>query len=156
MPRQFWKHQCPGGSPFQKASPRACACGEPVVYAGWKNTAPEAMAWSQKFSGLRLVGPHRALQDRLFAGTHRQCDNCAGGGYFDAVGGLSFELCGVCDGAGYVSTISPEQRAELRSEVLAVFPSAGAPMDLPNPAFTGLVHDLGEHIIFAVPTQLNG
>jgi hypothetical protein len=119
-----------------------------MLYAGWRNTMHESMAWCQKSTGLKPIGAHRRLQDRLFA--------CAGAGYFDAAGGLSFVLCAECDGAGHVSTISREQRASLRLQVLKKFPSAAAPMDLPNPAFANLVHDLGHQVIRAFPVALHG
>ena len=156
MPQQFWTHQCPGEAEHLRGSPRACECGGPMVYAGWRNTTHEAMAWSQKTSGLKLMGKHRRLEDRLFTGASTECGTCAGAGYFDAVGGLSFVLCGECAGAGYVSTISAEQRAALRSQVLKKFPLAAAPMDLPNPAFARLYHDIGQSVIIAVPVTLHG
>jgi hypothetical protein len=123
MPQQFWKHQCPGKSPGWVGSPRACACGEPMVYDGWRNSGFEAMAWSQKFHGLKPIGPHRALRGLLFAGTRKPCGVCSGRGYFDAADGLAFEACSHCEGAGYCSTISVEQCAMLRAQVLAVFPT---------------------------------
>ena len=135
MPQQFWKHRCPGHSPHWLGSPRACACGEPMVYDGWHKGRFESMAWFQKFRGLKPIGPHRALERRLFANAENTCEDCAGHGYFDAPEGPGFVVCTRCDGAGYYSIISTEERARLRAQVLAEFPDAAAPSNLPHPAF---------------------
>ncbi len=151
MPAQFWKHQCPGQSPLRIGSFRPCACGEPLVYDGWYNTRLEAMAWRQKFCGLKPIGPHRPLADHLFADCSTPCVPCEGRGYFDTADGLGFDACTVCEGAGYRSTISPAERAARRAQVLAVFPDAAAPFDLPNPAFSAVSHDLRHNVMLAFP-----
>jgi len=113
----------------------------------------ESMAWYQKLHGLKPIGPHRPLADRLFEGTSRQCDACSGRGYIDAPGGRTFEVCSHCDGAGYVSTISAERRAALRAQVLAEYPDAAVPSDLPNPAFGTIIQDVAQNIMIVTPTQ---
>ncbi len=151
MPQKFWKHQCPGRSPYLVGSPRACACGGPMIYDGWHSGKSEAMAWFQKMHGLKPVGPHRPLHGRLVAGTTTSCDACAGRGYFDAANGLTFAVCSQCDGAGYRSTISAEQRAALRAQVIAEFPEAAARSDLPHPAFSTIMQDLSRGEMIAIP-----
>jgi hypothetical protein len=114
-----------------------------MVYDGWRNSRSESMAWFQKFRGLKPIGPHRSLEGRLFANAENSCKDCAGHGYFDAPEAPGFVVCSHCDGAGYYSIISTEQRALLRAQVLAEFPDAAAPSDLPHPAFGIIIQDLG-------------
>ncbi len=155
MPQKFWKHQCPGKSPYLVGSPRAYACASacdnPMVYDGWHNSALEAAAWSQKFYGLKQMGPHDNLRRRLFAGTTKRCARCCGRGYFDAAGGLAFEVCSHCDGWGQCSMISAELRAMLRAQVLVRFPDAAARSDLPHPAFSIIVNDVGSGELIVTP-----
>jgi hypothetical protein len=153
MPQQFWKHRCLGGYPHSVGSPHACTCGEPMVYDGWHNSRFESMAWFQKFRGLKPIGPHRALEGRLFAKADVRCDACAGHGYFDAPDGPGFVVCSPCEGAGYRSTISVEERALRRAQVLAEFPDAAARSDLPHPASGIIIQDLGrgEMLVRPIP-----
>jgi hypothetical protein len=156
MPTQFWKHQCPGRPEIQTGSPYPCGCGEPKVYDGWHNDRFEAMAWYQKFYGLKPIGPHRKLEERLFEGTCRPCDACSGRGYFDAAGGRTFAVCDKCGGAGRCSTISMDERLALRAQVLAAFPDAAAPYDLPNPAFGTILHHVGDNVMLVIPDPPDG
>ena len=61
----------------------------------------------------------------------------------------AFVVCTRCDGAGYYSIISTEERARLRAQVLAEFPDAAAPSNFPHPAFGIIIQDLrrGEMIV---------
>jgi hypothetical protein len=149
MPLKFWKHQCPGRSPHWTADSTPCGCGNPKVYDGWHNSRFEAMAWYQKRHGLKPIGSHRALADRLFKGASAVCTACSGRGYFDAAGGISFEPCDKCCGAGHSLTISADRHSALRAQVLAMFPDACARSNLPDPAFSTMVHDLdsGEIVV---------
>ena len=154
MPQKFWKHQCPGSSPHWSGNPTPCDCGNPKTYDGWHSGRFEAMAWYQKRHGLKPTGPHRDLADRLFDGASAACPACSGRGYFDAVGGVTFEPCDKCGGAGHSVTISADRHAALRAEVLAKFPDACARSDLPDPAFSTIVHDLGSGEMIVVAARL--
>jgi hypothetical protein len=155
MPVQYWRHACREGRPVISFSASPCACGTPKVYDGWHNTSLEVMAWNQKFTGLKSMGPHLDLQERLFENTTKPCPDCGGRGYHDIAAGAGFDVCTMCDGAGLLSTISPEQRAALRAEVLSTFPDASAPSDLPNPAFSTVIHDLHHRVMLVLPMARN-
>ena len=127
-----------------------------MVYDGWGNSRFEAMAWHQKSHGLKPIGPHRMLENRMFAGTSKGCESCSARGYFDAPGGRTFEVCPKCEGAGYLSTVTEETRSALRAEVLAEFPEAEAPSDLPNPAFSVIIQDLERNVMIATQVPRNG
>jgi hypothetical protein len=126
-----------------------------MVYDGWHNGRFELMAWYQKLQGLKPIGPHRPLADRLFKSAFRLCEPCQSRGYFDAVGGRSFVVCEKCGGAGYYSIISTEERAELRAQVFAEFPEAAAPCDLPNPAFSVNLYDHATSEMIVLPQELS-
>ena len=47
-------------------------------YDGWRNSMHEAMAWYQKLHGLKPIGPHRQLADKVMSGAYQTCIECAG------------------------------------------------------------------------------
>lgn len=157
MPIQWWKHHCPEAGTHWSANPRPCTqCAEPKTYDGWLNSRFEAMSWYQKTYGLKPIGPHRGLADRLLTGATALCDNCHARGYFDDVDGAAFTPCICCGGAGYTVVIPPGRLAGLIAKVIATYPDAAAPSHTPHPGFSVIVHDIANNVMIVVPKTLNG
>jgi hypothetical protein len=147
MPQRIWMHTCRDGRTVGRGSPGRCSCGAEEAYDGWHNTQYEAMAWYQKRYGVKPIGPHRPLTDRLFSDATRECSECAGHGYHNIGQGKSYRVCTSCGGAGRILVISDEDRSARRSAILAEFPDAAAPFDIPSPAAGVVIQDLQKGVM---------
>ncbi len=123
------------------------------MFDGWFNNRLEGMAWYQKHYGLRPIGPHRPLADKLLAGATCSCPECSGRGYHDTGRGKAYLICKSCDGAGCSLVISEKDLATRRSDILAEYPAAAAPSDIPNPATGRMIHDLAKNEMIVVMSQ---
>jgi hypothetical protein len=151
MPQRMWKHNCRDGGTSWFGSPGRCSCGVAYEYDGWFNTRMEAMAWYQRLYGLKPIGPHRPLADKVLSRADRSCRKCSGRGYRDVLNGESYDVCTSCHGAGRSLVISDEELARLRSIILDKYPEAGAPSAIADPQTGVVLHDLdkGEMIVDA-------
>jgi hypothetical protein len=142
MPHRMWSHSCCGQ---RHASPAEfCpACGRPGLDQGMQLTLREKMAAYQNVHGLKPIGPHRKLADRLHAGARRKCDTCGGCGLLVT----NFEdLCLVCETCGGIGSVLPGGRADeavIREQVLREFPDAGVPFRICDITSLTVVEDLG-------------
>jgi hypothetical protein len=149
MPQRMWKHDCRKGGSSRHGSPGRCSCGAPYEYDGWSNGMLESMAWYQKLYGLKPLGPHRPLANKVLSGAVRLCPECSACGYHDVRHGESYRVCTSCHGAGRSLVISDEELARLRSIILDKYPEAGAPRAVADPETGVVIHDLdkGEMIV---------
>jgi hypothetical protein len=111
------------------------------------------MAWYQKHYGLKPIGPHIALHERLMGDAYAKCDECSGTGYHDVDNGRSYRICPTCEGSGSILTISVEELMARRDAVLAEYPDAAAPFDIPNPSTGNVIHDIGAGRMIVLPPE---
>jgi hypothetical protein len=78
----------------------------------------------QQLHGLKPIGPHRGLADRLFAGTTRRCSTCKGKGLITVAATDSWLPCPDCESIGFVWKCSLDEAKALRNQVLEAFPDA--------------------------------
>ncbi len=153
MPLKMWKHSCRNGGTVWNGAPNGCGCGVVGVFDGWFNDRLESMTWYQKRYGLKPIGLHRPLADKLLAGATRSCPECSGRGYHDIGSGKAYRICKSCEGAGYPLIISAKDLATRRSDILAEYPTAAAPSDIQNPATGIALHDLAKNEMIVVLSQ---
>jgi hypothetical protein len=89
----------------------------------------ELMARYQYVLGLRPIGPHRPLADRLLSSKLRTCHVCDGSGLRPGPEPRWY-LCATCEAIGAFWTISPHRVESLRRLVLEEYPDAAAPTDV--------------------------
>lgn len=102
-------------------------CGEVGEFAGSANSMIEAMCVYQSRTGLKLVGLHRTLADRLFQPYLKACVRCTGKGLLDVASCDSWEACPSCGGNGFVSTGTLQDWKGIRAKVAREFPDALTP-----------------------------
>ncbi|MGE5244059.1 MAG: hypothetical protein ACM3SQ_07520 [Betaproteobacteria bacterium] len=79
----------------------------------------------QMHYGLKPIGPHRGLADRLLNGFHRLCEYCAGDGLLDSDDfGTAWVLCPGCQGWGSHPFPNDPAIKAMRREVARRFPDA--------------------------------
>ncbi len=128
MPLKRWRYTCCSGAEEVLATTESCpTCGQPGEYAGWIYDRVESMAIYQKIHGLKPVGTHRALADRLFAELTTTCFYCRGNGLLDGPSEHSYTTCPMCKGNGYFLNADTATADRLRAEVVAEYPDAAAP-----------------------------
>ncbi|HDP25730.1 MAG TPA: hypothetical protein ENN34_09840 [Deltaproteobacteria bacterium] len=149
MPQRLWKHTCRDGRTVWSGSPDRCTCGAEGEFDGWYNGMLDLMAWYQKLYGLKPIGPHRLLADRVLHNATCRCPECSGRGYHDLGQGKAFRTCLSCGGAGKKIVVSAEHLSTLRATILEEYPEAAAPYNIPNPATGVVIQDLqkGEMIM---------
>jgi phage FluMu protein Com len=91
----------------------------------------ELMGCYQQLHGLKALGDHRPLTDKLFEGTTTKCLRCNGSGLLDAKGGKTCVHCPRCRGLRVVYIISQEEVEAIRQKVIEAYPNAGAPWKWP-------------------------
>ncbi len=150
MPYRMWRHRCRCTRGVYWTTQPACAsCGVAGRPDGWHLTMYEKMACYQYVYGLKPMGPHRALADKLLTGLRSSCGRCKGRGILSR-GHASWRLCPGCEGTGGAWTVPDEVVQRARAAVLAQYPEAearSAPARLTSPflAFhveSGMVVDL--------------
>lgn len=127
------------------------ADGDRIV---WTKTRLEAMAWYQKRYGLKPTGRHRDLAHQLIGPCYRRCIKCKGWGYLPDHLDDSCRVCPNCHGSGHILVVSQEELLERRAEVLAQYPEAAAPMEIPEPSAGVVIHDLAGGKMIVVPRDL--
>jgi hypothetical protein len=125
MPHKTWTHFCDVSQAIVQTGSEVCrSCGNRGEYTGWGYSMHEAMWAYQQQTGLKPVGPHRPLADRLFSSRLVACEACHGKGLHDVNHGEGWELCPRCKGAGYLFDGTAEEFKAIRQEVLSRFPDA--------------------------------
>jgi hypothetical protein len=89
---------------------------------GSRPTTIERMRAYQRATGLKSVGMHRPVADKLLRDVSQRCGQCAGQGYFEVR--HAWIWCEVCGGLGRVMT--PKAQRLLRGRVEEKFPGAVA------------------------------
>jgi len=132
MPGKLWRPTC-GCWPnlVGQGSPRCDRCGKRGVPAGWQYGLIELMGVYARLRGLKPLGDHRPLADKLFKGTTTKCLRCNGSGLLDAKRGKTWIDCPDCRGLRHVYIISREEVEAIRQKVLDAYPNAGAPWTWP-------------------------
>lgn len=85
----------------------------------------ESMATYQYVYGLKSMGAHRELADRLLTALRSPCGTCRGRGVLSR-GHESWQPCPVCEGTGGTWIVSHDVVQRARAEVLAQYPEADA------------------------------
>lgn len=81
----------------------------------------ERLGVYQRLTGLKSVGRHRRVADKLLRGLSHSCSHCGGEGYRFA--GRSWVWCQACGGLGRVMT--PIALLQLKHRVDEKFPGSG-------------------------------
>ncbi len=128
MPGRMWKHACRKWRGMVWQSSEICPdCGEVGQYDGWHYGMYEAMGRYRRLYGLKPIGLHRKMADRLFDGATFACPLCSGRGLRDADTVEGYVACGLCNSIGRLVRLTVEEFHMRRDEVLAVYPDAAAP-----------------------------
>jgi hypothetical protein len=123
MPQPLWFHRCHNGN-VHDVHPVCPSCGTQARFDGWYLRMHEAMAVYQYVFGLKPVGPHRLLADRLFLNQRLACRRCRGRAVLTLGDGSVWQVCPECEGTGGVWLRSIDEVEALRQRVLAEFPGA--------------------------------
>ena len=126
MPHKLWKHFClDSNSEIVCGAQNCSSCGQEGTYAGWGYSSIEAMGAYQQFYGLKPMGPHRPMADKLLCPLVATCSNCQGSGLVDLNLGEDWYFCKTCHGTGRLLACSAERWQAARDKVLRTFPDAG-------------------------------
>ena len=146
MPNQYWRHDC-RGTEVLAAAQLCTTCGVLGEFDGWHLSRFESMACFQYVYGIKPLGPHREMADRLFDGMRTGCERCSGGGLLDGEGGASWRVCPVCEGTGGHWNRPLDEVDAALVQVLEEFPDAEAPKSVINFMSSALIHDLGNNVM---------
>lgn len=153
MPYAAWSHPCHGGNGLY-GSPTCRVCGGQGKFAEWRLSMHEDMARYQYVYGLRPVGPHRPLANRLFRGTRRGCNGCGGEGlrWRDQ---SAWAVCADCEGTGGFWALSPEEVERIRRRIVSEYPGAEASENAPHFLSGSVIQDLksGEMLNIGSPPR---
>lgn len=128
MPHKVWTHRCGRHKTAVQLGTESCPyCGQVGEYTGWGYSMVEAMGAYQYRTGIKPVGPHRPLADRLFQPYMKKCDHCKGSGLLDVRSGESWAQCPSCGGNCCVFTGTAQEWAALHDQVAGEFPDALVP-----------------------------
>ena len=130
---------CPGSAHFTPICPM---CKLPSEYIGWTINNNERMACYQYVYGLKPLGPHRPLADRLLANTRARCYDCRGTGITISERPAGRRPCPHCEGTGGFLAIPQGEFDALRQRVLDAFPDA----EVKHPTS----HFLGADVLFSL------
>lgn len=101
MPIGTYRPRCEHeGNAVLTGASRCSVCGQKHEFAGPHLSMHEAMARYQLTSGLKPIGPHRKLADKLPSEKRGRCRDCGGQGVVEADNGQGWTTCPSCDGAG--------------------------------------------------------
>jgi hypothetical protein len=107
----------------------------------------EKMAVYQYVYGLKPIGPHRGLADRILTPRREQCPSCHGRGIVTLRNGDSWALCGPCEGTGGHWACGLEEVEALRRRVLHKFPDSAVADTPHNFVSRGIVFDVGANTV---------
>ena len=148
MPSQYWRHNCRCRSTGVRAGAHLCrTCGVLGEFDGWHLSMMESMACFQYVYGIKPLGPHREMADRLFSDMRTECERCSGRRLLDEEGGASWRACPVCEGTGGHWNRPLDEVDAALVRVLEEFPDAGAPKGTINFMSSALIRDLGNNVM---------
>ncbi len=126
MPNKKWKHHCPnrGGAEITLGKEVCDDCGQRGEFAGWGHSMVEAMGAYQRRTGLKPIGPHRSLADKILAGHYKPCPTCHGSGLVEDADGENAHWCPMCQGKEYLFDGTPEEETALMDEIRKEYPDA--------------------------------
>ncbi len=125
MPRPMWKHSCCPPTPTSSNDPACGNCGETGHFQGWQYSIYELMARYRYVYGLKPIGAHRGLSDRLLGPMRAPCRHCAGHGILSPSVDR-WRACPACEGTGGVWTGSGAQLAAGYLAIIRAYPDAAA------------------------------
>ena len=135
MPISLWLHECVDGHTVSKI--RDCPdCSERAEFVGLAFEVHQSMAVYQYVYGLKPVGMHRLLAERLFAGMRDRCARCSGGGVIGDAPRSRWRVCPQCEGTGGFWNRSPDEIDAVRRRIIKEYPDAEArwaPTDFASP-----------------------
>jgi hypothetical protein len=111
-------------------------CRRRRAFRGWRLTMYEAMARYQYVYGLKPIGPHRPLADRLLTPLRLACPRCDAIGVTRHDDGSGWRLCPDCEGTGGAWIGAEEDLQAAYAQILAAFPESAAP-EAPPAFLTG-------------------
>ena len=123
MPVLLWRHRCLDGYAVRK-DPWCPVCSERSVVAGMAFDVHQSMAVYQYVYGLKPVGLHRLLTERLFFGMRDRCERCKGGGVIGDWERAWWRLCPECEGTGGFWNRPDDEIEATRLRVLEEHPDA--------------------------------
>ena len=130
MPQRLWAPTCAHESCVLTSDSKCRRCGrQHHVY------------------GLKPIGPHRGLADRILTPRREQCPSCHGRGIVTLRNGDAWALCGPCEGTGGHWACGLEEVEALRRRVLHKFPDSAVADTPHNFVSRGIVFDLGANTI---------
>jgi len=129
MPFPISCSSCASGSGTVATEQSDCADCNSTGIASWNLGLMELMARYQYVFGLRPIGPHRPLADRLLSSKLRTCHVCDGSGLLPGTEPRWYR-CAACEAIGAFWTINPRRVESLRTMVLAEYPDAAAPTNV--------------------------
>jgi hypothetical protein len=125
MPHRIWKHQCTNNDYFIWLGLEQCeTCGKFGEYDGWGYNMVEAMGAYQRRTGMKPLGPHRALTDEFLSPLMRSCEICNGMGLIPIEEEGTCCYCPACKGTKVLRTVSDEVFEVARQQVLKEYPEA--------------------------------
>lgn len=125
MPEKFWKHACCGDDGALTSCRTCPRCGKPGTFQGWFRSMHEGMAAYVRTFGLKPVGPHRKLADRLLGSLRSPCARCGGAGIVGDERG--YRECRLCEGGGGIWTASDADILAAYKRILLEYPDSAAP-----------------------------
>ena len=143
MPILMYKPRCEHeGNADLTGSPRCRECGKEHEFAGPRLSMHESMARYQAVYGLKPIGPHRPMADKLLGGKRTACDECDAQGFVARDDGRGWLTCRSCEGTTRVWDCSPEEVEATRRIILERFPEAEAVNVSGDYLGANLIHDL--------------
>ena len=123
MVHKRWFHKCKELGEVGLRVEVCPHCGKRGRFDGWSPSMVEAWCDYQRRTGMKVLGPHRPLTDKLLEPHVSNCSRCGGGGIVRTRG----TRCPTCKGVGYVADCSQEELEMIRRKILAKYPNASAP-----------------------------
>ena len=145
MPIPMYKPRCEHEGNAELIGLARCReCGQEHEFVGPRLTMHERMARYQAVYGLKPIGPHRPMADKLLGGKRADCDECDRQGFVARDDGRGWLTCRACEGTGRTWACSPEEVKATRRTILERFPDAEAVNVSGDYLGSNLIHDLGQ------------
>jgi hypothetical protein len=120
MPNRSWKYRCC----LRCGSAPVCPDhGGEGIFVGWWPSDSERAVQFVRVYGLAPRGEALALAPELLGTLRRTCLACRGSGWLGEEGDDAPNLCPGCDGLGGFWTVSMEEVASARDQILRVQPA---------------------------------
>ena len=147
MPTRTWRCQCLAENSYRTGNETCATCGEYGAWMGWRLGMYELMARYQYVYGLKPIGPHRPLADRVLGDLRGVCERCKGAGVLTGPPSAPPIFCTDCEATGGFWTAQEHEISAAKAEVLRQFPDAAAPNGHLNFTLPAQVYDLGAGVM---------